>query len=328
MPGARASVAFTSKKWQIFMHTPDEIKALREKHYNATLIDIKTLNSELWIFRVRPDKALPAYKPGQYTTLGLGDWEPTNDPANNEDVGETLKTKLVRRAYSMSFPMYEVNPRQLLAPEDLDYYEFYLTVVDRDGVPGQEPSLTPRLWTLEKGDRLWMGPKVTGHYTLEFVGPNDQVIFAATGTGEAPHNCMIADMLRHGHTAAIVSIVCVRYARDLGYLQTNQQLAELYPNYHYITLTTREEQNLARKVYIQDLIKSGALETQTGITLDPTRTHVYICGNPDMIGVPIYTRAGEKSYPETLGIVELLESRGFKADHRKDRGNIHFEEYW
>lgn len=310
------------------MQTPDEIKALREKHYNATLIDIQELNAELWIFRVRPDDALSPYKPGQYTTLGLGDWEPTNDPANNEDIGEKLKTKLVRRAYSMSFPMYNDDPRQLLAPEDLDYFEFYITVVDRDGEPGQDPSLTPRLWTLKKGDRLWMGPKITGHYTLDFVGPDDQVIFAATGTGEAPHNCMIADMLRHGHKAAIVSIVCVRYARDLGYQQTNQRLADLYPNYHYITLTTREEHNLSRKVYIQDLIKSGELEAQTGITLDPARTHVYICGNPDMIGVPIYTREGEKSYPETVGIVELLESRGFKADHRKDKGNIHFEEYW
>ena len=47
-----------------------------------------------------------------------------------------------------------------------------------------------------------------------------------------------------------------------------------------------------------------------------------------MIGVPNYTREGEKSYPEITGMVELLESRGFKADHRRDKGNIHFEEYW
>lgn len=310
------------------MHTPEEIKALREKHYNATLIEIEELNPELWIFRVRPDEALPVYQPGQYTTLGLGDWEPTNDPANNEEVGENLKSRLVRRAYSMSFPMYHGDPSKLLAPEDLDYFEFYITVVNRQGEPGQDPSLTPRLWALKEGDRLWMGPKVTGHYTLEHVGPDDQVIFAATGTGEAPHNCMIADLLRKGHKAPLVSIVCVRYARDLGYLETNQRLADLHPNYHYITLTTREEQNLGRKVYIQDLIKSGDLEKQTGITLDPAKTHVYICGNPDMIGVPKYTREGDKSYPETLGLVELLESRGFKADHRKDIGNIHFEEYW
>ena len=77
------------------MHTTEEIKALREQHYNATLIEIQKLNSELWIFKVKPDDKLPMYKPGQYTTLGLGDWEPTNDPANNEDVGENLKSKLI-----------------------------------------------------------------------------------------------------------------------------------------------------------------------------------------------------------------------------------------
>ena len=310
------------------MHTTEEIKALREQHYNATLTEIHELNPELWIIRVKPDKELPPYKPGQYTTLGLGDWEPTNDPANNEDANENLKSKLVRRAYSMSFPMFENDPGQLLVPENMDYYEFYITLVGRDGEPGQDPSLTPRLWLLKEGDRLWMGPKVTGHYTLDYMGQDDQVIFAATGTGEAPHNCMIAELLRNNHKLDIISVVCVRYARDLGYQLTNEQLERLHANYHYITLTTREAHNLDRKVYIQDLVGTGELEERTGITLDPERTHVYICGNPDMIGVPNYTREGDKSYPSPTGIVELLESRGFKADHRRDKGNIHFEEYW
>ena len=310
------------------MHTSEEITALREQHYNATLTEIQELNPELWIIRVKPDEELPPYKPGQYTTLGLGDWEPTNDPEHNEDVNENLKTKLVRRAYSMSFPMYEDDPRQLMDPADMDYYEFYITLVARDGEEGQDPSLTPRLWMLKEGDRLWMGPKVTGHYTLEHVGPDDQVIFAATGTGEAPHNCMIAELMRNGHGPEIISVVCVRYARDLGYQSTNERLEHLHPNYHYITLTTREAHNLNRKVYIQDLVSTGELEEHTGIVLDPERTHVYICGNPDMIGVPNYTREGDKSYPSPTGMVELLESRGFKADHRRDKGNIHFEEYW
>lgn len=310
------------------MHTSEEIRALREQHYNATLTEIHELNPELWIIRVKPDEELPPYKPGQYTTLGLGDWEPTNDPEHNEDVNENLKSKLVRRAYSMSFPMYEDDPRQLMDPADMDYYEFYITLVARDGEEGQDPSLTPRLWMLKEGDRLWMGPKVTGHYNLDHVGPDDQVIFAATGTGEAPHNCMIAELMRNGHKPEIISVVCVRYARDLGYQSTNERLDHLHPNYHYITLTTREAQNLDRKVYIQDLVRTGELEEQTGIVLEPDRTHVYICGNPDMIGVPNYTREGDKSYPSPTGMVELLESRGFKADHRRDKGNIHFEEYW
>ena len=310
------------------MHTTEEIKALREQHYNATLIEIQKLNSELWILKVKPDDKLPIYKPGQYTTLGLGDWEPTNDPANNEDVGENLKSKLIRRAYSMSFPMYKKFPQELLEPGAMDYYEFYITLVERNGDGGQDPSLTPRLWMLTEGDRLWMGPKITGHYTLDYVGASDQVVFAATGTGEAPHNCMVAELLRNGHKPDIISMVCVRYSRDLGYQEINKRLEEIYSNFHYITLTTRESQNLDQKVYLQDLIKTGQLEQETGVNLDSDRTHVYICGNPDMIGVPQYTREGDKSYPSPIGLVEILESRGFKADHRRDKGNIHFEEYW
>lgn len=304
------------------------IEQLRRTHYNGTLIAIKEIQPELWIVRVRPDAGVQPYAPGQYTTLGLGDWEPTNDPAHNEDVGENLKGKLIRRAYSISYPMVrDYHTLDLVAPEELNYYEFYITLVKRTGEPGQEPSLTPRLFALKEGDRLFVGDKITGHYTLDPLGPNDQAVFAATGTGEAPHNAMIAHLLRNGWTAPIVSIVCVRYEIDLAYKDINTKLAERYPNYHYITLTTREAWNKDRKVYIQDLVVSGELEKQTGITLDPSNTHVFLCGNPSMIGVPNY-KGGEKTYPEPKGLVEILESRGFKADYRREKGNIHFEEYW
>jgi ferredoxin--NADP+ reductase len=309
------------------MQTSELVEPLRRKHYNATLIALEKIQPELWIFRVRPDEGVPPYKPGQYTTLGLGDWEPTNDPAHNEEVGENLKSRVIRRAYSISYPIFQEGTRRLVPPEELDYYEFYITLVPRRGEPGQEPSLTPRLFALKEGDRLAVGPKITGHYTLDAVEPDDQVILAATGTGEAPHNCMIAHLLRARHPAPIVSIICVRYAIDLGYRAIHTLLAAEYPNYHYVTLTTREAHNLTQKVYIQDLVVSGQLEAQTGVALDPARTHVFLCGNPSMIGVPKYD-GNEKIYPTPAGMVEILESKGFKADYKKERGNIHFEEYW
>ena len=69
-----------------------------------------------------------------------------------------------------------------------------------------------------------------------------------------------------------------------------------------------------------------------GEKLDPTRTHVYLCGNPNMIGVPVKDRAsGTRTYPKPTGVIELLETRyGFTADDAAAglRGNVHFEEYW
>jgi len=79
------------------------------------------------------------------------------------------------------------------------------------------------------------------------------------------------------------------------------------------------------------LITSGQLESILKQALDPERTHVFLCGNPKMIGVPIKDReTGARMYPEPTGIIEILEKRGFRADQPqiKLKGNIHFEEYW
>ena len=55
--------------------------------------------------------------------------------------------------------------------------------------------MTPRLFMLKEGDRVFMGEKIAGHFTLEPVKPTDNVIFLSTGTGEAPHNYMLWELL-------------------------------------------------------------------------------------------------------------------------------------
>ena len=50
-----------------------------------------------------------------------------------------------------------------------------------------------------------------------------------------------------------------------------------------------------------------------------------------MIGVPVKDQTtGQRTYPQPVGVVEILEKRGFQADQAnvKVKGNIHFEEYW
>jgi ferredoxin--NADP+ reductase len=50
-----------------------------------------------------------------------------------------------------------------------------------------------------------------------------------------------------------------------------------------------------------------------------------------MIGVPQKNKeTGVREYPQPLGVIEILERRGFQADNAtiKLKGNIHFEEYW
>jgi len=308
--------------------TPEQIAELRRKHYNATVAWLKKAHSDLMMVRIRPDVALPKHQPGQYTSIGLGNWEPRHPGCQDEVLKPGDETRLVKRAYSIGCPVLDDN-RQLWEGIQSGWLEFYIVLV-RESDKDRAPGLTPRLFLLKEGDRIQLTEKITGHFTLEGVKPDDTVVFLATGTGEAPHNYMLWELLRTGHRGRILSACCVRYRRDLAYLATHDELMRRYPRYTYLGLTTREAETVQNKVYIQDLITSGQLEERLGQALDPSRTHVFLCGNPKMIGVPVKDKgSGQLVYPQPPGVIELLEKRGFKADQgSKVRGNVHFEEYW
>lgn len=310
------------------MLTPEEVAEHRQRRYNGTVVGLRKAHSDLMTLRVRPDFPRPPHKPGQYCSLGLGYWEPRADGCQVETLTPDEQTKVVRRAYSISCTISE-EPGRLVDVAATDYLEFYIVLV-RENADGRVPALTPRLFALKEGDRINVGEKITGMYTLDPVGPEDAVVFLGTGTGEAPHNYMVWELLRRGHAGPILSASCVRYARDLGYLETHRRLQAEYPNYTYLPLTTREP-GVTKKAYIQDLVSGGELEERLGRPLDPARTHVYLCGNPKMIGVPVRDKeTGTRTYPQPTGVIELLEARGFKADVSavKFKGNVHFEEYW
>jgi ferredoxin--NADP+ reductase len=309
--------------------TPEQIAELRRTRYNATVEWLRKAHSDLMAVRIRPDYPLATHKPGQYSSLGLGGWEPRFPGCQEENLGPADEAKLVRRAYSIGCSVLDDGGR-LLDRTGVNWLEFYVVLV-RDTGTEKPPALTPRLFMLREGDRLFLGEKITGHYTLDAVRPSDTVVFLSTGTGEAPHNYMLWELLRRGHEGRILSACCVRFRRDLAYLAIHEELAHRYPQYTYLPLTTREADTVRHKVYIQDLITSGQLEEQLGQPLDPERAHVYLCGNPKMIGVPTKDReTGGRVFPSPQGVVEILEQRGFRVDQPqvKLKGNIHFEEYW
>ena len=62
--------------------------------------------------------------------------------------------------------------------------------------------------------------------------------------------------------------------------------------------------------------------------MQPDTTHVFLCGNPAMIGLPRWDEDDNMRFPETRGVCEVLHERGFTLDHRRRRGNVHYEEYW
>lgn len=313
----------------IFYHketTEESAERLRAENYNATISWLREHNPELWVLRVKPDEPLEPYKGGQYTTLALGYWEPrADDVIEDFESDPGLWEKMVRRSYSVSSSI--VDDHGELMPAHPEEVEFYVVQV-RPGSGPDTPGLTPRIFKKGVGDRIYLGRKFTGRYTLDLVSPTDNIVFLSTGTGEAPQNAMTAELLRNGHQGKILQVVCVRYRADLAYLDQQAVVEANFPNYRYVALTTREPEDLGNKVYIQDFLQNGGVAEALGAPLDPANTHVFLCGNPSMIGIPSWTEEDTPIFPGELGACQILTDMGFLIDHHRVKGNVHYEEYW
>lgn len=311
-----------------------EAEQLRESKYNATIVHRIDVHRDLARFRIRPDDPIDPFQAGQYVAIGLGNWEPRLPGTQVEPLDESKLRKLGRRAYSISCPMLDDAGR--LAPVDqIDYLEFYITLVRRaDADHKKPPVLTPRLFCLGEGGRVELQRKITGNYVLGDIDPGDTVLMLGTGTGEAPHNAMVTTLLAGGHRGKIVNVTSVRSRIDLGYADEHAALMARHANYRYLCFTTRDPENVdashpnfVGKQYLQQLFTSGRLAELAGDPLSPTNTHVFLCGNPAMIG---YVAPGSEP-PSTPGMLQVLGEAGFTQQHGSDRngaGTIRFEKYW
>jgi ferredoxin--NADP+ reductase len=264
--------------------------------YNAALVGREEINAQLQIMRVQPAAPLFDFKPGQFAVLGLLGREARVPEADDEEP-PAEPDKLIRRAYSIASSSVE---RQ--------YVEFFVTLI----TSGQ---LTPRLFALPYGGRLFLGPKATGMFTLDRVAPGKALILVATGTGLAPYMSMLRTMLVHETQRPFVILHGARYSWDLGYRGELESLARIRPNFTYIPSITRPHEDPHFRGHsgrVQTLLEKGIVDLLSGVPLDPERADVFLCGNPDMIQV----------------VKEMLLARGFKPDQGKVAGTIHVEEYW
>jgi ferredoxin/flavodoxin---NADP+ reductase len=297
--------------------------------YNSVVTFVRRIHDNLMIFRVRPDDGVFSFEPGQYATLGLERGEQRSDgiPVT---AGHSPHM-LIRRAFSFSCPVLD-DRGNLVTCSETDDFEFYVTRVQKP--TDDPPSLSPRLFALTPRRRIHVAPKPHGNYTLRPVRPGDDVLFLSTGTGEAPHNAMLAELLRRGHAGRLVSFVSVRRRADLGYLETHRELERRFDNYRYVPITTREPENVdpthpqfVGKRHLQDLFTKERLAETLCWLPDPERTHFYLCGHPRMVGFPRYDPDGHAIYPEPPGMIERLESLGFPHDLPHKPGCVHFECY-
>ena len=129
-----------------------------EPTLNAVVALRTEISPWLIILRVVPDGwQLPDFAPGQFAVLGLPGATPRCAMAEPEEAPSD-PNKLIRRAYS-------------IASSSLtrEYMEFYVALVTSG-------ALTPRLFALNIGDRVWLSPRITGMFTLDQVPEGKNVV--------------------------------------------------------------------------------------------------------------------------------------------------------
>jgi ferredoxin--NADP+ reductase len=267
--------------------------------YNATLIERHDITPRLAVFRVRPDADDYAFVAGQYTVVGLKQSEPRLPEADGEPdaQADADPAKMIRRPYSICSSVHQ--------PEAL---EFYISLLS-----GGE--LTPRLFNLQAGARLFVGPQPRGTLTLERVPADCNVLLVATGTGLGPYVSMLRSHARDFPAQQVGVIQGASYSRDLGYLNELGHYASELPNLHYLPTVSRPEQDTGWQGAtgrVQNWISSTDFANRFGFPLEPESTHVFLCGNPGMI----------------LETQELLVERGFTLEAKGVEGDLHVEKYW
>ncbi len=221
--------------------------------------------------------AQPDFVPGQFINLALD-----------------LDGKRVVRSYSIA-----AAPGQPLA--------FFVSLV-----PGG--TLTPSLFGMKPGAKLWVAPRAAGLLTVEFVPDFARELWlVATGTGLAPFLSMLRAGVLLPRFERVVIVHGVRHARHLAYREELSALARVHEPLHYLPVVSRDgSAGIGLQGRITTALASGELEAKAGLALDEARSHVMLCGNPGMI----------------RDATELLLGRGLRRHRRREPGHITQEKYW
>ena len=141
---------------------------MEESKYNATVVGKILLTPDIMTLRVDTDEPRDKFSAGQYTLLGLYGKE-ARSANSSEEADPVEPDKLLQRPYSIAS-----------ATEQTKQFEFYISQV-------KSGQLTPRLFNLNPGDRLFVSKRIVGVFKLADTPENQDIVMIATGTGLAPY---------------------------------------------------------------------------------------------------------------------------------------------
>lgn len=232
--------------------------------YNATVTGKIMITPDLMILRVRTDTPRDKFIAGQYTNIGvLG--EETRSPNSVIPIEQMKPKEMIIRPYSIASANHETSN-----------FEFYISQV-------KSGQLTPRLFNLSQGRRMWVDENIFGIFNLNDTPNNANIVMIATGTGLAPYISFLRSHIMEHKDIKMAVFHGAAYPWDLGYYSELKFIDNAFSNFYYFpTLLKADKSWTGLTGYIENHFRSGLLE-QSGIELNPEKTHFYLCGNPKMI---------------------------------------------
>jgi len=265
---------------------------------NAIVVAKVQISESLLILRIAPiGWEIPSYFAGQYAMIGL----PSTAQRWTESglVSEDAATeKLITRSYSAAG-----------FPDNRESVEFLITLVP-------EGALSPRVFALEVGDKIWMSKNLNGFFSLERVPEDANLLVLATGSGLSACIGMIRSTTETLAHRKIALVHGSRFSRELAYRAELELLARVSDNFTYINCISRPETEASewhgRSGYVQDILRSGDIDDTWGFHPSPDNTHIFVSGNPAMCEA-----VSQKALEE-----------GFIEQTYKQPGTLHMERFW
>ena len=276
-----------------------------DKSIRVKVIEVTRWAPTLLSFKVtRPDGF--KFTAGQFVRLGIHGKDLQYFAQNHETKLITSETQdkpidldgYVFRAYSVASSPYD------------EFIEFFSVVIP-------EGEFTSKVNHIQVGDSLLLNTTPFGYLTLaryQLPLPNDLWLLA-TGTGLAPFLSILKTIEVWQQYQRIILVYSARTSQELAYQAEIGSIKSIYGDngaaFVFLPIVTREADYAGEKARIPNLILSGKLTQLVGQKLDKERSHVMVCGNPQMV-------------EDTK---EALKSIGLTMN-RRGEGNIAVENYW
>ena len=286
-----------------------------DKSIRVKVIEVTRWAPTLLSFKVtRPDGF--KFTAGQFVRLGIHGKDLQYFAQNHE-------TKLI----TSEMQVYETQDYEAQdKPVDLDGYVFraysvasspYDEFIEFFSVVIPEGEFTSKVNHIQVGDSLLLNTTPFGYLTLaryQLPLPNDLWLLA-TGTGLAPFLSILKTIDVWQQYQRIILVYSARTSQELAYQEEIGSIKSIYGDdgaaFVFLPIVTREADYAGEKARVPNLIVSGKLTQLVGQKLDKERSHVMLCGNPQMV-------------EDTK---EALKSIGLTMN-RRGEGNIAVENYW